>query len=91
MDYIHYGSNKFDINKFKPIENIRFFNKPKGGLWGCESNSKFSWKDFAKSEMDTDIDTYFKFRIKGSARVLKLHTQEDFNKFHSIYEWRYTS
>lgn len=85
MEYIHYGSDKFDIKKFKPIENIRFFNKPRGGLWGCESTSKFSWKDFAKSEMDTDISTYFKFRIKSNAKVLKLHTQDDFNKFHSIY------
>jgi len=45
MKYIHYGSDKFDIRKFKEVENDMFL-KPKGGLWASPVNSYIRWFEF---------------------------------------------
>ena len=34
MNYIHYGSKYFDVEKFKNIKNVDCFDKPFGGEFG---------------------------------------------------------
>lgn len=85
--YIHYGSAKFDKSKFKVIENIQFFNKPNGGLWGCEVGTKFGWKEFCELEnIDwVDLSDSFEFELKPEAKVLRLHNLDDYVEFRSKY------
>ena len=85
--YIHYGSAKFDKSKFKSIENIQFFNKPNGGLWGCEVGTKFGWKEFCELEnIDwVNLSDSFEFELTTEARVLRLHNLDDYVEFRSKY------
>lgn len=85
--YIHYGSAKFDKSKFKSIENIQFFNKPSGGLWGCEVGTKFGWKEFCELEnIDwVNLSDSFEFELTPEARVLRLHNLDDYVEFRSKY------
>ena len=85
--YIHYGSDKFDKDKFKGIENIQFFNKPNGGLWACEVGTKFGWKEFCELEqLDwVNLSDSFEFELTPEARVLRLHTLDDYIEFRSKY------
>ena len=85
--YIHYGSAKFDKSKFKSIENIQFFNKPSGGLWGCEVGTKFGWKEFCELEnIDwVNLSDSFEFELTTEARVLRLHNPDDYVEFRSKY------
>lgn len=85
--YIHYGSAKFDKSKFKVIENIQFFNKPNGGLWGCEVGTKFGWKEFCELEnIDwVNLSDSFEFELTPEARVLRLHNLDDYVEFRSKY------
>ena len=46
VNYIHYGSNKFDINIFKKIKNRPKFVKPEGGLWASRVETEHGWKDW---------------------------------------------
>ncbi len=39
--YIHYGSNKFDKERFVPIQNCYPRNKPVGGLWASDVKAEF--------------------------------------------------
>lgn len=84
---IHYGSAKFDKSKFKGIENIQFFNKPSGGLWGCEVGTKFGWKEFCELEnIDwVNLSDSFEFELTPEARVLRLHNLDDYLEFRSKY------
>ena len=45
IEYIHYGHNKFDIDRFMPIQNKMFYNKPYGGLWASRIDARYGWKD----------------------------------------------
>ena len=85
--YIHYGSAKFDKSKFKVIENIQFFNKPNGGLWGCEVGTKFGWKEFCELEnIDwVNLSDSFEFELTPETRVLRLHNLDDYVEFRSKY------
>lgn len=85
--YIHYGSAKFDKSKFKSIENIQFFNKPSGGLWGCEVGTKFRWKEFCELEnIDwVNLSDSFEFELTPEARMLRLHNLDDYVEFRSKY------
>lgn len=50
--YIHYGSSNYDKNKFEPVRNITFRNKPKGGLWASPLNTKNGWEQWNKDNFD---------------------------------------
>ena len=78
MKYIHYGSDKFDINKFEIIENRAFFPKPTGGLWASRIDAIYSWKDWCiKENFCTDsLNEYFIFSLQESAKVLTIDNTE---------------
>ena len=48
--YIHYGSKKFDTERFTPIQNCYPRNKPIGGLWASEVDAQFGWKTWCEGE-----------------------------------------
>ena len=74
MEYIHYGTTKFEKEKFKEIQNERYFTKPIGGLWASRVDAKYGWKNWTEDEhFHTEVyreDNYFKFKLKDKAKVL---------------------
>lgn len=77
--YIHYGDTKFDRYKFKKIQNISSFSKPKGGMWASDVNAKFGWKDWnAREHFVKCLDSNsFRFKLKDSAKVLEIWNWAD--------------
>jgi len=75
--YIHYGHNIFDKNKFEEIQNDNFV-KPEGGLWACDINAEYSWKNWNDKEkfVDCNEDNSFVFTIKDNARTLLIENSE---------------
>ena len=87
--YIHYGDDTFRTPD--PIQNSKYRNKPRGGLWASREDAEYGWKDWCIAEefrLDT-FDWSFKFRLKDGARVLVLSEKEqldvlpNLNNFHS--------
>ena len=79
--YIHYGSKKFDTERFTPIKNCYPRNKPIGGLWASEVGARYSWKRWCESENYRThhyrADNYFKFTIAENAKILTLLCADD--------------
>ncbi len=70
--YIHYGSERFDPEKFMPICN--FTVKPRGGLWASRIDDKYGWYEWCHRE-EFRLNTfkkYFEFTLAESAKVLFL-------------------
>lgn len=77
------GIDTIDPSKFRKIENYRFRNKPKGGLWTSPENSEFGWKDFVISESyrtDKYLSKCTLITLKESAKIFILDSAEDFKK-----------
>ena len=91
MEFIHYGSEHFSKKMFKePVydgDRVRCLNKPSKGFWGSPVNAKHSWRDFCLSEeFDvSSLDKHFKFKIKESARVLKVLNIKDLFSLYRKY------
>ena len=77
--YVHYGTTKFDKEKFKPIETLPFFPKPRGGFWASANDAKFGWKEWNKQEnyQETRDDNKIEFKLSPEARVLRLESTKD--------------
>lgn len=85
MKYIHYGDNKFDINKFNHIVNRPEFTKPIGGFWGSRVNAEFGWKDWCiENEFKADLDNYFEFELKDNAKILIINNIEQLEKLPQV-------
>ena len=91
MTFIHYGSKHFDREMFeRPIvkgETVRGLNKPLKGLWGSPVHSKKSWRDFCLSEdfRVSSLNERFLFKLKDSARVLKVLNTRDLFSLYTKY------
>lgn len=72
MKYIHYGNDKFDINKFENISNDSIVpTKPLGGFWASRLECNYSWKDHCiKEEYSIDLSKYIIFSIDKNAKIL---------------------
>lgn len=83
MEFIHYGHDNFDLNKFEVIKNRHGFNKPYGGLWASPvDESKRVWKDWCLSE-SFHIDSLknsFKFRLDKRSWILVIRSDKDLTK-----------
>lgn len=84
MQYIHYGSDSFDINRFIHPHNVdyKFFtNKPIGGLWASplngEENGWIDWCQANDYEPKNGFSESFIFELKPDSKVLRLETPED--------------
>lgn len=82
MEYVHYGSNKFDMKKFREIENIPEFAKPKGGLWASRIDTEYSWKEWCENnEFGLDkLKESFKFKLKEDAKILTIENHVQLEK-----------
>jgi len=77
MEYIHYGHDKFDKEKFEPIKNRREWIKPLGGLWASRVDAEFGWVNWCKdSGWEDKLEQYFKFKLKDNAKVLTITMSE---------------
>lgn len=84
--FIHYGSGKFDPDRFNQVKNSIWNNKPVGGLWASEENARYGWKDWCFGEefrLNT-FDENFKFKLCDNARILTLKTLDDLNDLPTI-------
>lgn len=82
-EYIHYGTDHFDINKFQPIKNLEWAStKPSGGLWASPVNAERSWKIWCEDEdfCLNNLKTSFKFHLKDDARVFHLYRSDQLKK-----------
>ena len=75
--YIHYGSKQFDKNKFKPIENMPNFSKPRGGFWASDVNAEFGWKEWNDNEnfRECNVENSFKFTLNPNARIYEINSR----------------
>lgn len=80
--YIHYGHTYFDIELFKPTQNIPMFTKPSGGLWGSPIDATYGWKDWCRDNEVRGIDKNdcFEFQICSDSNVLDLFSIDDLVK-----------
>lgn len=80
--YVHYGAKHFNKDKFEPIKNRGWGNKPIGGFWASPTDTLRGWKEFNDWERiaKCNDDNAVTFTIDDTARVLPLHNKED-------YEW----
>lgn len=72
LDLITYGcGDRFDIAKFKPIENA-IAAKPWGGLWSSPVNSAFGWRDWCVREEFrlSSLGVSFEFVFDGDVFVI---------------------
>lgn len=87
-EYIHYGSDKFDINKFNRINYKDVFPirtiKPYGGLWASPVDSSWNWCDWCiQNDFNLDkLNEYFKFKLKNDAKVLYVNSIDDIKKYY---------
>jgi hypothetical protein len=77
--YVHYGSSKFQNEKFKSIKNELYFTKPSGGLWASPIDAKFGWKDWneCSSFAECSEENCFQFRLDADAKVLDIYSEKD--------------
>jgi len=86
MKYIHYGSDKFDIRKFKEVENDMFL-KPKGGLWASPVNSYIRWFEFCL-EQNFNINKLkksFIFELDNSSKILTIDSKDKLKEIFDKY------
>jgi hypothetical protein len=92
MELIHYGSNTYNPELFKPVTNHKpaSVNKPIGGLWVSPTNCEWSWKDFCEAE-DFRIDklsSSFKLKLKDGVRIYKIDSLDDLTKLVKSHSWK---
>ena len=79
MDLIHYGSDCFDPEQFRPIaddiEGSRI--KPSGGLWTSPVGSEHGWKDWCESEDFHTGRLRKSFTVRFTGRLFVIATQMD--------------
>ena len=72
MQYIHYGNEKFDIDKFIPISNRPETTKPIGGFWGSRKDTDLGWKEWC-AEIDLkskDLTKKLQFSLSENAKII---------------------
>lgn len=77
--YVHYGADKYDSEKFKPIKNTILFTKPEGGFWGSLENAKYGWREWCEGQdyNTENLKKYFRFKLAPHAKILKICNKGD--------------
>lgn len=85
--YVHYGSEKFDMDKFLEIKDKgilchgknKFINKPDYGLWASPVDTDFGWKEFCTNEdFRTDrLSESFTLELSDDAKVFTVTKLDD--------------
>lgn len=76
--YIHYGSDEFNPEKFKPIKNKLMSTKPEGGLWASPIDSPQNWKNWCETEKFhlEKLQKSFTLQLRPNAKVLYINYAE---------------
>ena len=83
----HYGSPRFDPQKFKPVKNRLAWVKPKHGLWASEltdtEKGTTAWRTWCEGEEFhlESFSVFFDFELAEDARLCVIDT---FNDFHEL-------
>lgn len=90
MEYIHYGSKKFDPKRFEKIKNTNW--KTSGGLWLSPVEGFKTWGDFIDEfptgEFGEHWKNYgsFKIKLKPEAKILQINNLTDYNEAFKKYK-----
>ena len=78
-EYIHFGHDHFDREKFQEIKNETYFCKPKGGLWASPINAEYGWKDWCEAEnfRECSVENSFSFSLRNDAMVYHIRSLQD--------------
>lgn len=76
MTYIHYGSNEYI--PFAGVRNVREWQKPEGGLWGCREDDPNGWEAWCRKEQYQlkRLKKRFCFTLTEDSCVLTLEKEE---------------
>ena len=79
MRFIHYGFDRLDKSRIKPIKNEPMWNKPAGGLWASPVGAPFGWKEWCEEEefFLEKLETFCTFSLREDTRIYSIHTKED--------------
>ena len=80
--YIHYGNASFDKNKFETPRNIKWNNKPYGGLWASRVDAKYGWREWCKENdfIHFDHKKSFTFTLSDNANIMHINCVADVKK-----------
>lgn len=76
---LHCGSETFDDNLFKDIENDCYWIKPNGGFWSSPIDSELSWKYWCKENCFRSTEINFSFKLKEDSNIIVIDDIETFN------------
>ena len=82
--YIHYGDDHFDINKFNKIDDLEYI-KPMGGLFASKMSGKHNWYNYItkhpyiiEKDFNRDFKEYisksFRFTLKSNSKIMNVTT-----------------
>lgn len=78
MNLVHYGSDKYEPEKFSKISD-HYFVKPQGGLWTSPVKSKFGWKEWCLAEDFRVASLLKKFSMRFCGNVFVINCMSDLN------------
>ncbi len=78
MIFVHFGRDKFELNKFEKVKNNRSYPyKPViGGFWASPENSKHNWENIFDLD-DIQKKSISRFKLKDNAKILKIFEESD--------------
>lgn len=81
--YIHYGSDKYDPEKFIEPRNRNYWAKPIGGLWASNINAEWGWIDWCTNEEFNleRLQSNFTFGLKDDAKILLITKLKDIENY----------
>lgn len=91
--YVHYGSNKFDPDRFKePYYENEFDFKPWGGLWASEDTDRegyWSWRDWCESERFYlgNLERMFRFKLNDNQKAFVIKDTSVVNTPYAFYRY----
>ena len=83
--FIHYGSEFFDLSKFKKVTNSEFVSEkpqPHTGLWASPINARYGWAKYCKqNEYNLDkLEKSFTFTLEDTSNVVLIKSLDDLQK-----------
>lgn len=80
--YRHYGSSRFDSEKFKPVTNVPYtWVKPANGLWASPvlEDGETGWSSWCRKACyaSYSLKTYFDFHLAPETRIYVIDTFQE--------------
>ena len=83
--YIHYGNDKFDPERLRVREDRCSYQekiKP-SGLWACDENAHWGWKEWCEGEGYNveDLATHFRFKLAPETKLLTINSMREASEY----------